>query len=208
MGGSGSREVERALEERLVNNSPVWRDGKLVVYEETSAPYDEEAGVETVVKEQPRAMASQTKQEVHNRVHEIVRSGQPLHAEDALVYSRTLSPEEQEKIQGCKYCAPKCSSWYRWAFDYCVCAYFLICCSGDCLWYNCWFMGITLPVYGQICCSCERSIDSTWVSRDKHGIKTGEIVVVDHERGTVAMYGSKCCSQELRERPDCYCYKW
>ena len=69
-------------------------------------------------------------------------------------------------------------------------------------------MGVSPPFYGQVCMSCEETGDNSWVNRDKNGIKTGEIVLVDSEEGTIAFYGTRCCSEELEEKPQCYCYKW
>ena len=46
-----------------------------------------------------------------------------------------------------------------------------------------------------------------WITRGKHGEKTGAWVIVDEEKKTLATYGVKCCSQQLKDYPDCYCEK-
>uniref|UniRef100_A0A7S0S737 Uncharacterized protein n=1 Tax=Mantoniella antarctica TaxID=81844 RepID=A0A7S0S737_9CHLO len=51
-------------------------------------------------------------------------------------------------------------------------------------------------------CLCERKRNN-WVTRDKHGIKTGEVVVVDREMGTHLCYGVQCCSSTMDEFPFC-----
>ena len=57
-----------------------------------------------------------------------------------------------------------------------------------------------------LCCHCERR-DNSWIIRNKHGIQSA-IILVDHERGTLAFYSEKCGAKgQLRENPDCYCVK-
>ena len=80
-------------------------------------------------------------------------------------------------------------------------------CSPSCLCFPCCTLGIALPLFRCLCCVCERSKDNTWITRDNKGIKTGEVIIVDHERGTLAMHGAKCCSSELDAHPQCYCEK-
>ena len=36
------------------------------------------------------------------------------------------------------------------------------------------------------------------------GIKTGEMLLVDKEKGTIGCYSLKCCSSEFDEKPSCY----
>ena len=76
-------------------------------------------------------------------------------------------------------------------------------CGKDCLCMPCCVAGICLPLYSCICCSCERS-DNAWVTRDKHGVMTGAIFLIDHEEGTLACYSVKCCTTQLKDEPDCY----
>jgi len=73
--------------------------------------------------------------------------------------------------------------------------------------FPCCTLGVCLPLYSCLCCTCERK-DNAWITRDKHGKMTGAIMLLDHERGTIAMYGVKCCTQTLDDHPQCYCTKY
>jgi hypothetical protein len=53
--------------------------------------------------------------------------------------------------------------------------------------------------------SCERD-GNGWVTRDKHGNKTGEILVLDNF-GTHAYYSLQCCSNRFNETPCCVAKK-
>jgi hypothetical protein len=57
-----------------------------------------------------------------------------------------------------------------------------------------------------LCCvclgQCERD-GNGWVTRDKHGIRTGEMLVIDLEAGTHASYALQCCSHEFKQEPCC-----
>jgi hypothetical protein len=157
-----------------------------------------------IVKSQPNQIDVDRFQE---KVHAAVRDRRPVHSADARRYVATLTPEQQESIKGMKYCHPLPGCW---GFRYCVCAYFMTLWN-CCLFYPCAFMGICLPFYSCLCCSCERGAEAgegfgAWVTRDKHGLKTGEIILIDHERGTLVAYSTQCCSRELRDEPQCYCY--
>ena len=33
----------------------------------------------------------------------------------------------------------------------------------------------------------------------------GALVIVDEEKKTLAMYGVECCTQQLKDKPDCFC---
>ena len=72
--------------------------------------------------------------------------------------------------------------------------------STGCIW------GIPLA----FCCvfwgSCERD-GNGWITRDKHGVRTGEILVLDRETGTHAYYTLKCCSTQFQETPCCVAKK-
>ena len=67
-------------------------------------------------------------------------------------------------------------------------------------------MGVCLPIYSCLCCTCDRK-NGAWISRDKHGEMTGwAIMLIDHERSTLAFYGVKCCTKGVYEQtPQCYC---
>ena len=166
--------------------------------------YDQEESM-TVVKAQPSFDISL----FQDSIHEAVRRGKSIHSADARRYVATLTPEQQEKIKGMKYChpLPGCCG-----FRYCACAYFMILWN-CCLFFPCAFLGICLPLYSCLCCSWERSQEAGegfagWVLRDKHGLKTGEVLLVDHAHGTLVMYGTQCCSSELQNEPMCYCYNF
>ena len=70
----------------------------------------------------------------------------------------------------------------------------------DCLCFPagiiCWCVPYFLPVI----CSGERQANQ-WITRGKHGEKTGAWVIVDEEHKTLAAYGTKFCSSELCEDP-------
>jgi hypothetical protein len=55
-------------------------------------------------------------------------------------------------------------------------------------------------------CTCERE-GNLYVTRDKHGSRTGTCMVIDEERGTIGHFAAKCCSQEPEETPCCYLYR-
>ena len=75
----------------------------------------------------------------------------------------------------------------------------------ECLWFPFLCLcGIPIPL--PIVCSCER-MDNQWITRGKHGEKTGAWVIIDAENKHLASYGVKCCSQQLEEHPQCYCEK-
>ena len=142
-------------------------------------------------------------------MHALVREGnscsgmKPLHSNDAMAYSRSLTPQQAsiENVSGCHKCVPVtcvgfpgCVYTYNGAFN------------EDCLWFPCCFLGFIPTPWSICCCTCERE-QNAWITRDKHRRKTGYIVIVDHERGTLAHYGVKCCSEQLEDHPQCYCVK-
>ena len=82
-------------------------------------------------------------------------------------------------------------------------------CNNDCLCFPCCCFPCFMTPCNLCGCAVERERDGshTWVTRDKHGRRTGAIMIVDHEKGTIAHYGTKCCSTELDDTPACYCEK-
>ena len=50
----------------------------------------------------------------------------------------------------------------------------------------------------------ERS-GNKWILRGDEGTVEGAWVIVDEEKKTLATYGVKCCTQQLKDRPDCFC---
>ena len=147
--------------------------------------------------------------QVQEHVHALVREGgscsgmKPLHSNDAMAYSRSLTPQQAsiENVSGCHKCVPVTCV----GFPGCVYTYNGAC-SEDCLWFPCCFLGCIPTPWSICCCTCERE-QNAWITRDKHRRKTGYIVIVDHERGTLAHYGVKCCSEQLEDHPQCYCVK-
>jgi hypothetical protein len=158
-----------------------------------------------VVSAQPVAVA-----DIQAKVHGLVRNGkQSVHSDDAWAYARSLTPEQASvrNHAGCKRCHnQKCCCPFPGGL---CCMYVVPCkdgggaCGKDCLCMPCCVAGICLPLYSCLCCSCERS-DNAWVTRDKHGVMTGAIFLIDHEEGTLACYSVKCCTTQLKDEPDCY----
>ena len=120
-----------------------------------------------------------------------------------MAYAASMTPEQAaaSNHEGCKKCVPVTCC----GFPGMVGTYWFAC-RDNCLWFPCCFMGIALPVYSCVCCSCERQSNS-WITRDKHGNMTGAFMLLDHENGTIGWYGVKCCSTQLEEKPQCYCVK-
>jgi hypothetical protein len=148
--------------------------------------------------------------DLQSRVHEVVRNKQRLTVTDAWAYTRSLSPEQKvaAEYSGYKACVPvTCTLGLPTCCGRCCGAWFCGCKTGannECLcipWCCC---GICLPIASCCCCSCERQ-ESAWITRDKHGMMTSAIMLVDHERSSLAMYAPKCCSEELDQDPMCYC---
>ena len=52
--------------------------------------------------------------------------------------------------------------------------------------------------------SLERS-GNKWILRDDNRNVNAAWVIVDEEKKTLATYGVKCCTQQLKDRPDCFC---
>ena len=157
---------------------------------------DAQAGVITT---QPAAIQAS--------VHAKIRDGhwEPITYTEALAYSRTLTQSQYSaknpSLRGCHRCRParpgKCG------FTGCICVY-LFACSDDCVYSPCCCMGLIWPLFSCIRCWCERSPDGTLIERDGTK-KKNEIIVVDHERGTIAIYGGNYGHED--EHPACYCEK-
>jgi len=120
---------------------------------------------------------------------------------DAEAYCRSL-PDEQTRAAnyaGCRVIRAADGSGTP-----CGAAYGCNPC-GECLWFPFLCLcGIPIPL--PIVCSSER-MDNQWITRGKHGEKTGAWVIIDAENKHLASYGVKCCSQQLEEHPQCYCEK-
>ena len=66
-------------------------------------------------------------------------------------------------------------------------------------------MGLIWPPFSCMRCWCERSPDGTLIERGENAAKSNEIIIVDHERGTIAIYGGNYGHED--ELPACYCEK-
>ena len=146
--------------------------------------------------------------ELQRRVHELVRAGKPLHGDDAMAYSQSLTREQASIRSG------NVSGWHKCVPVTCVgfpgCVYTYNCAypNEHTFCFPCFLLGfIPIPLLPCCCCSCERE-QNAWITRGgEYHEKTGYIVIVDHERGTLAHYGVECCSEHIEDRPACYCVK-
>lgn len=182
-------------------------------------------GGPTVVTAQPTA-AQPTAAAIQAKVHGLLRDGlRPVAVDDAWAYVRSLTPAQAHVRNhgGCHVCqpvtccgCPGCVCTYNFAMgDGCLCPsagvpFFFsrsVVTARARAGFPCCTLGVCLPVYSCLCCTCERK-DNAWITRDKHGMMTGAIMLLDHERGTLAMYGVKCCTQTFEEHPQCYCTKY
>ena len=170
--------------------------------------------VQGVVMAQPGAVAG----DIQSKVHGLVRNGlQIITSADAEAYMRSLTPEQKatKNFTGYYACRPKSNCCRTMCPCASMCRAKNIQCSKNCVWiapcpFFCFFC----------CCLCEREPNyGAWVTRDKNGVKTGEVMLIDHERGTMAFYASACCKDRngnasmctcdpaLQSTPDYYCVK-
>mmetsp|Transcript_20175 Transcript_20175/g.41189 ORF Transcript_20175/g.41189 Transcript_20175/m.41189 type:complete len:149 (-) Transcript_20175:62-508(-) len=133
---------------------------------------------------------------------EIVRSGKGITGRDAETYANTIT-FKKENHTGC-YCA------------YCFCGGCLCpcgisrnhyCCTDPlwnekCLCFSGCFFGIPYP-----CCLCwgERE-GNVYVNREK-GTRSGLLMVIDEERGTLGQYVMKSKEDTPCDTPCCYYYR-
>ena len=134
---------------------------------------------------------------------EIVRSGKGVTGRDAMTYANTIT-FKKDNHTGC-YCV------------YCFCGGCLCpcgisknhyCCTHPlwnekCLCHSGCFFGIPYP-----CCLCwgerERNV---YVNRGKKGGRTGMLMVIDEERGTLGQYAMKLKEDTPCDTPCCYFYR-
>ena len=136
-------------------------------------------------------------------VPELARARKMVMAGQAEAYCAALPPQPASEYAG-----------FRWIFCYsgdkadipCGVTYGCNPC-GECLMFPltcCIFPPFINPL---VCvCSGERQ-GNQWITRGKHGEKTGAWVIVDAERKTLQSFGVKCCSTQLEEKPQCLCEK-
>ena len=142
-----------------------------------------------------------------DQVPAMVARGQTVPWHLARAHSDANPKPRAHDIKGCYKLESECNPFCKLCPFY-VCNDTCACCgtpaedgfiSTGCI------LGIPLA----ICCvfwgSCERD-GNGWVTRDKHGVKTGEILVLD-EQGTHAYYSLKCCSNHFNETPCCVAKK-
>eukprot|EP00937_MAST-01D_sp_MAST-1D-sp2_P003249 g3249.t1 len=167
-----------------------------------------------VVAQQPGAVAG----DIQAKVHGLVRNRlQIVTSADAEAYMRSLTPDQKatDKFLGYHSCKPKSACCKGFCPCASMCGAQNVKCNDNCVWM------IPCPFFCFFCCcSCEREANyGSWVTRDKHGAKTGEIMLIDHERGTMAFYSVACCTSKsgsggccscdpaLQSEPDYYCVK-
>ena len=132
-----------------------------------------------------------------SKVPEMFRSGGWAPYPMARAYTDGLGPGNvnASDMEGCYAFKGMCS------FGGMLCLYNHPC-SDDCVCLCPCLCGIPTALCFICLCNCERD-GNAWVNRDKHGIKTGETLLVDKERGTMGCYSVKCCSSEFDDKPFC-----
>ena len=170
--------------------------------------------VQGAIVTQPGAVAG----DIQAKVHGLVRNGlQIIHVADAVAYMKSLTPEQKttDKFTGDYACKPKSSCCRSCCPCASMCRSKNIQCSKNCVWM------VPCPFFCFFCwCLCEREREyGSWVTRDKNGAKTGEVMLIDYERGTMAFYATACCKDKngntnmctcdpaLQSEPDYYCIK-
>ena len=169
----------------------------------------------TVISTQPALHSSvdrcsRGRDRVHSRLRSRSGKWRTIRIHEALAYSRSLSPTqysaENPAFHGWHKCIPMgicdcvppgcCISYNVPMDDDCICMPCIFC------------LCIVVPLLSCIVCTgCERSADHSWISRGDFGQKVGEWVIVDHEHGTLACYGTIPFTCFLVPTPCCYCVK-
>jgi len=136
-----------------------------------------------------------------------IRSKQMVLAREAEAYCATLTPEQAHasKYTGCRVvtcregcCCPGVPCGVTYACNPCDQC---LCFPLTCVW-------LPFPMINPLFCLCSgERFYNQWITRGKHGEKTGAWVIVDEENKTIAAYGVKCCSTQLQDKPQCYCEK-
>ena len=120
--------------------------------------------------------------------------GRSVTSSQAQAYSHSLPHQQLEEYRGCYTCHTCCGP---------VCCCYLKPCGDNCVYTPWCFLGIPVPVWGCICCACERHGNS-FTFRGRYGEKTGELLFVDEEKKTLGYWPVVCCSSQLAEAPWCY----
>ena len=125
---------------------------------------------------------------------------------DAEAYSASLPRQRATDYGGCRRI--KCPAGGACGWCSCCVAYSYAIGNDDCLCFPLTCVLFPLPFFNPMpfVCSCERQ-GNQWITRGEHHDKTGAWVIVDAEKKTIAAYGVKCCSEELEDKPACYCVK-
>lgn len=141
--------------------------------------------------------------DIQNKVHGLLRDGkwQIVKLEDALAYSRTLTPYQSNtsnpKLLGCHKCRPVargCPGFYTFNV---ACSDNCLCCLYTCFPFCC--LSLLQLSFIVIFSGCGERDDNTYIHRGEYGNIESQTIVVDHERGTLAVYEPKCGSPQLNE---------
>ena len=135
-----------------------------------------------------------------------VALGEIVLSRDAEAYCASLPRQRANDYGGCRRI--KCPAGGACGWCSCCVAYSYAIGNDDCLCFPLTCVLFPLPFFNPMpfVCSCERQ-GNQWITRGEHHDKTGAWVIVDAEKKTIAAYGVKCCSEELEDKPACYCVK-
>ena len=142
---------------------------------------------------------------IREDVHGAARTRQkPVTESKAAIYAKTLSKAQASAkgFDGCHVCHPFCLPH---AASCGICFYGGLCsddvvCAFPCL------LGIPLPY----CLHTWERQDQTWVLRESNGKISGRLMIVDHERGTLACFMKDPCGPgglDANAEAKCHCYK-
>ena len=137
--------------------------------------------------------------------HDAVRTRKkPVTESQATIYAKTLSKAQASAkgFDGCHVCSP---FGLPHAASCGICFYGGLCsddvvCAFPCL------LGIPLPY----CLHTWERQDQTWVLRESNGKVSGRLMIVDHERGTLACFMKDPCGPgglDATSEAKCHCYK-
>ena len=132
--------------------------------------------------------------DLHHVVPEKVRAGEKVKSWHAVAYADSIQWDANNHT-GCYVVNCFCGQ----TLVPMGCTHNCMLCNGKCFCFPCIF-----PFLFPFLCSGERE-GAQWITRGKYGEKTGALMIVDEEKGTIANFGVKCCSQQLQDEPFCYC---
>ena len=126
------------------------------------------------------------------------RSGTTAKYADAVAYARRPGHGSDKAFRGLRRCHG-CS-----LVDRCPAHIYLMPCCGGCCLYGIWCV-CGVPIPGISCVTACLCREGNAFITEKAGVKTGELLVVDEEEGTLAFYNSYC--GDMDEDPCCVCTK-